>query len=103
MMHQGDCSRSVRHMRVCAHAPGPPPSPCRGAEYMEEMEEEEPEKFKAHFKNYLDNEIEADADAIEEMYTKARTIAPAGTFTIPHRSRCNARGTLRAVQLAATR
>lgn len=40
------------------------------AEYMESMEEEEPEKFKEHFKNYLDNDVEADADDIEEMYSK---------------------------------
>ena len=48
------------------------------AEYMEGMEEEEPEKFRAHFKNYLDNEVEADADDIEEMYTKVRCQALAG-------------------------
>ena len=42
------------------------------AEYMAEMEEEEPEKFRAHFKNYLDNEVEADEDEIEEMYKKVR-------------------------------
>lgn len=40
------------------------------AEYMAEMEEEEPEKFRAHFKNYLDNEVEADEDEIEELYKK---------------------------------
>lgn len=40
------------------------------AEYMESMEEEEPEKFKAHFANYLSNDVEADADEIEEMYGK---------------------------------
>lgn len=38
------------------------------AEYMMEMEEEEPEKFQAHFKNYIDNEVEADEEAIEELY-----------------------------------
>ena len=45
------------------------------AEYMEGMEEEEPEKFREHFKAYLDNEVEADADEIEEMYTKVRRAA----------------------------
>lgn len=43
------------------------------AEYMEGMEEEEPEKFRDHFKNYLDNEVEADADEIEELYSKVRS------------------------------
>jgi len=60
------------------------------AEYMEAMEEEEPEKYKMHFKSYLDNDIEADADAIEELYaavhekiraepvaTKKERVAPA--------------------------
>jgi hypothetical protein len=40
------------------------------AEYMEGMEEEEPEKFRSHFALYLGNEVEADADEIEEMYGK---------------------------------
>jgi hypothetical protein len=44
------------------------------AEYMAEMEEEEPEKFRSHFKNYLDNEVEADEDEIEEMYKKVRNV-----------------------------
>ena len=44
------------------------------AEYMESMEEEEPEKFRDHFKAYLDNEVEADADEIEELYTKVRSL-----------------------------
>jgi hypothetical protein len=43
------------------------------AEYMEAMEEEEPEKYKTHFKTYLANDIEADADALEEMYAAVRT------------------------------
>ena len=42
------------------------------AEYMAEMEEEEPEKFRAHFAQYLENEVEADEDEIEEMYKKVR-------------------------------
>lgn len=42
------------------------------AEYMMEMEEEEPEKFQAHFKNYIDNEVEADEEALEELYTGVR-------------------------------
>jgi large subunit ribosomal protein L5e len=46
------------------------------AEYMEGMEEEEPEKFRTHFKKYLDNEVAADADDIEEMYTKVCQTLP---------------------------
>lgn len=51
------------------------------AEYMEGMEEEEPEKFRAHFKHYLDNEIEADADEIEGMYEKARRLPLSPLFS----------------------
>lgn len=43
------------------------------ADYMAEMEEEEPEKFQAHFKNYIDNDIEADEEVLEELYAGVRT------------------------------
>lgn len=36
------------------------------AEYMEEMEEEDPEKYNTHFKAYLDADL--DADGMEEKY-----------------------------------
>ena len=47
---------------------------------MADMEEEEPEKFQAHFKNYIDNDIEADEEVLEEMYSgvcsSVLTVAP---------------------------
>jgi len=39
------------------------------AEYMEEMEEEDPEKYNTHFKAYLDADL--DADAMEDKYAEA--------------------------------
>jgi len=40
-------------------------------EWMEEMEEEDPDKFKAHFKKFLDNEFTA--DKLEKAYLKAHS------------------------------
>lgn len=38
------------------------------AEYMEEMEEEDPEKYNRHFAKYIDEDL--GADDLEELYTK---------------------------------
>lgn len=38
------------------------------AEYMEEMEEEDPDKYKKHFSKYLEEGL--DADSLEDMYRK---------------------------------
>jgi len=38
-------------------------------EYMEEMAEEEPEKYQAHFAKYLEEDLD-DCDALEEMYSE---------------------------------
>jgi large subunit ribosomal protein L5e len=38
------------------------------AEYMEEMEEEDPEKYNRHFAKYIDEGL--DADGLEDLYTK---------------------------------
>jgi hypothetical protein len=38
-------------------------------EYMEEMAEEEPEKYQAHFAKYLEEGLD-DCDALEEMYSE---------------------------------
>jgi large subunit ribosomal protein L5e len=38
------------------------------AEYMEEMEEEDPEKYNRHFAGYIDEGLSA--DDLEELYTK---------------------------------
>jgi large subunit ribosomal protein L5e len=38
------------------------------AEYMEEMEEEDPEKYNRHFAKYIDEGL--DADSLEDLYTK---------------------------------
>ena len=38
------------------------------AEYMEQMKEEEPEKFQAHFSQYIKQGLEA--DDLEDLYTK---------------------------------
>ncbi|GAB4816493.1 hypothetical protein N2152v2_003539 [Parachlorella kessleri] len=43
------------------------------AEYMEQMKEEEPEKFQAHFSQYLKEGLEA--DDLEDLYTKVNAYA----------------------------
>merc|ERR1712085_159948 len=40
-------------------------------EYMEMMQEEDPTKYEAHFAKFIENSI--DADAMEDMYTKAHS------------------------------
>jgi large subunit ribosomal protein L5e len=37
------------------------------SEYMEEMEEEDPEKYNRHFAKYIEEDL--DADSLEEKYT----------------------------------
>lgn len=49
------------------------------AEYMEEMEEEDPEKYNRHFAKYIEEGL--DADSLEELYTKVHEAIRANPVT----------------------
>jgi large subunit ribosomal protein L5e len=42
------------------------------AEYMEEMEEEDPEKYNSHFAKYIEEDL--DADSLEDKYKEVRRV-----------------------------